>query len=81
MAPVASLGSRSSTVLRSSSRVEPTLDPSESPPSCSAFTGDLSNRLEVSAACRMSLSPMVRTSVAFEANSGDRGAAFISESR
>ena len=81
MAPVASLGSRSSTVLRSSSRVAPTLDPSERPPSWSALTGDFSSRLEVSAAWRMSLSPMVRTSVAFAANSGDRGAAFSSESR
>ena len=45
LAPVASLGSRSSTVRRSSSRVEPTLDPSERPPSWSARTGDFSSRL------------------------------------
>ena len=66
---------------RSSSRVEPTLDPSARPPSCSALTGDFSSRLEVSAAWRMSLSPIVRTSVALAANSGERGAAAISESR
>jgi hypothetical protein len=68
-------------VRRSSSSVEPTFDPSASPPSCSALTGDLSSRLEVSAACRMSTSPIVRTSVALAANSGDRGAAASSASR
>ena len=68
-------------VRRSSSRVEPTLDPSASPPSCSALTGDCSSRLEVSAARLMSTSPMVRTSVALAANSGERGAAVSSASR
>ncbi len=68
-------------VRRSSSSVEPTLDPWARPPSCRALTGVLSSRFDVSAACRMSTSPMVRTSVAFAANSGDRGAAAISDSR
>ena len=66
---------------RSSSSVVPTFEPSDSPPSCSALTGVLSSRFEVSAACRMSPSPMVRTSVALAANSGERGAAASSDAR
>ena len=66
---------------RRSSRVEPTFEPWDRPPSCSALTGDCSSRFEVSAAARMSPSPMVRTSVALAANSGERGAAAISDSR
>ncbi len=68
-------------VLRSSSRVELTFDPSARPPSWRARTGELSSRLDVSAALRMSPSPIVRTSVAFAANSGERGAAARSDSR
>jgi len=81
LAPLASFGSRSSTVRRSSSRVEPTLEPSASPPSCSALTGDLSSRLELSAALRMSSSPIVRTSAALAVNSGERGSAAINDPR
>ena len=68
-------------VRRSSSSVDPTFEPSDRPPSCSALTGELSSRLEVSAAARMSPSPIVRTSVALAANSGERGAAASSDSR
>ena len=51
------------------------------PPSLSAFTGVLSSRLEVSAALRMSWSPMLRTLLAWAANSGDRVWALVSASR
>ncbi len=73
------MGSRFSTVFLSSSSVPPTLLPSDSPPSCSARTGEFSSRFDVSAAERMSASPMLRTSVAFAANSGERGAAASSD--
>src|SRR3954449_125930 len=70
-APCAPLGSSASTVRRSSSRVPPTLVPSERPPSCRAFTGLPSMRLLVSAARRISSSPMVRTSFALAVKSGE----------
>ena len=57
---------------RSSSRVLPTFEPSAMPPSFRARTGVCSSRFEVSAALRMSASPMVRTLLAWAANSGDR---------
>ena len=78
--PVTWLGSRSSTVRRSSSSVLPTLEPSASPPFLRAWTGLSSSRLEVSAALRMSASPIVRTLSACAANSGLLGCAFASAS-
>jgi hypothetical protein len=71
--PVASLGSRSSTVRRRSSSVLPTLRALRQATLLQGRTGDFSSRFDVSAAARMSSSPMVRTSVALAANSGDFG--------
>ena len=69
--PVACLGSRSSTVRRRSSSVEATLAPSLSGPFCIARTGDASRRFDVSAAARMSSSPIAATSPAFAAKAGE----------
>ena len=57
------------------------LGPLRDPPSLSALTGVFSSRLEVSAARRMSWSPMVRTFAAWAENSGDRVWALVSASR
>ncbi len=46
-------------------------------PSLSAFTGVLSSRFEVSAALRMSASPMDRTASAWAAKSGEPVCAFV----
>ena len=59
----------------------PTLEPLASPPSLIARTGACSSRLEVSAAFRMSASPMLRTLAAWAANSGDRVCAVSSAFR
>ena len=55
---------------RRSSSVFPTVEPCAIPPSLSAVTGLSSIRFEVSAALRMSESPIVRTFSACAANSG-----------
>ena len=59
----------------------PTSDPSDRPPFLRAWTGRSSSRLEVSAALRMSASPMVRTFSAWAANSGLVGWAVASALR
>ena len=66
---------------RRSSRVLPTLEVPDRPPSLSALTGIWSMRLLLSAAKRTSSLPMLRTSAALVSHSGERAAAFISESR
>ncbi len=77
---VASLGSRLSTVLRRSSSDLLTWDVPETPPSRSSLTGIWSRRLDVSAAPRMSESPMSRMSSALRASSGEPTCAAISPS-
>src|SRR5450759_5037141 len=64
-------GSRSSTVRRRSTSVWPTFEPCVRLPSLSALTGVLSSRFDVSAALRMSASPMDRTASAWAAKSGE----------
>ena len=81
LAPAAWPGSRSSTVRRRSSRVLPTFELPDRPPSLSALTGIWSMRLDDSAANRTSSLPMLRTSAALVSHSGERAAAFMSESR
>ena len=74
-------GSRSSTVRRSSSRVLPTLEVSASPPASIARTGVCSSRLDVSAALRMSASPMLRTASACAEKVGEFSSAEFSAVR
>ena len=77
---VASLGSRLSTVLRRSSSDLLTCDVPDTPPSRSSLTGIWSSRFDVSAAARMSESPMRRMSSALPAISGDPICAAMSPS-
>jgi len=58
----------------------PTLEPWARPPSCIALTGILSRRFDVSAARRMSASPIVRTSLALALNCGELGSVDMSAS-
>ncbi len=81
LVPLAWLGSSSSTVRRSSSRVLPTLDPLARPPSWRALTGLWSRRLLDSAARRMSSSPIVRISLALASYSGLFDSDFMRASR